>query len=243
MKIAERLIVAADFDPRTCGGLGGAHGKVLALAESLQGLGVIIKVNSILRAYGYGLIQQLHDLGLRVFADLKLNDIPETMELDAAMLAVLKPEILTVMCGASSLGMRRVKDVLGDQTLVLGVTVLTSMDKPHCNAVYVTDPEETVVRLARLAFVGHADGLVLSPQEVATVRAVQELDAFRLVTPGIRPAWASVAGDDQKRVATPAEAITAGAERIVVGRPITQATDPRAAVERTLAEIEAALAA
>ncbi len=245
METAERLIVAADFDPRKCGGVGGAHGKVLALAEALQGMGVIIKVNSILRAYGYGLIHQLHDMGLRVFADLKLNDIPETMDTDAAMLADSwhRPEIVTVMCGASSIGMRRVKDALGARTLVLGVTVLTSMDKPHCNAVYVTDPEETVVRLARLAFVGHADGLILSPKEVATVRAIPELGELRLVTPGIRPVWATVEGDDQKRTATPADAIRSGAERIVVGRPITQATDPRDAVQRTLEEIAAAVAA
>src|SRR3989344_8199421 len=126
MEVSERLIVAADYDPRKLGGIIGVKNEVLKLAESLKGLGVIIKVNSVLRARGYSLIEDLHGLGLRVFADLKLIDIPATMKLDGRLLREVKPDILTVMCCAGVDGMRAVRDTLPD-TEVLGVTVLTSL--------------------------------------------------------------------------------------------------------------------
>lgn len=241
MEFAHRLVVAADFDPRGHGGVSGACAAVIVLARQLRDTGVVIKINAILRAEGYRLISELHALGLGVFADLKLNDIPQTMIADAGMLGELKPEIVTVMCSAGAVGLRSVKEVLGAATTVLGVTVLTSMDEAQCRTVYKSRPRDAVIRLARLATAAKIDGLILSPQEVGAVRAVSKLIGLERVTPGIRPVWAQVAHDDQKRVATPAEAIRAGATRIVVGRPITQAADPRAAVQRTLDEIAAAL--
>lgn len=265
MEHAQRLIVAADFDPRQCGGRPGVRSAVAALAQDFRGLGVVLKVNSALRDRGYGFIADLRAFGIRVFADLKLCDIPATMALDAALLAENPPDILTVMCSAGVEGMSAVKKALGAQTCVLGVTILTSLNYAAlqslglvpCDILQGEDRatiearrvERLVVSYACLAQRAGLDGVIASPREVGAIRHACGED-FRIVTPGIRPAWASVPGDDQKRTATPAEAIKAGAQRIVVGRPITCAkpnTDglpqsPREAAERTLAEIEAALA-
>lgn len=253
LPIASRLIVAADFDPRSCGGVREVRDRVMMLARDLQGLPVIIKVNSILRAVGYDLIDELREMGLGVFADLKLNDIPETMELDAACLAEYKPALLTVMCSAGVEGMTRVRGVLGNYTEVLGVTVLTSIDEANCQRIYRCTPEVGVSNLSVLAVDAVLAGLILSPKELGVVIERLELGQridFTLNTPGIRPSWAVVSGDDQKRVATPRDAILAGADRIVVGRPITGAKpntnglpqNPREAAQRTLDEIEQALA-
>lgn len=242
MDAAERLIVAADYDPRKEGGIKGVYGKVIGLGSALEGLGIIIKVNSILRARGYGLIGDLHDLGLKVMADLKLIDIPNTMEMDGAMLAEFKPELVTVMCCAGIEGMRQVQETVGVETEVLGVTVLTSLDEEECQAIFTCSTKAGVLRFARMAQLAGVGGLVSSPQEAEMLAARKEL-ILAANTPGIRPEWSLVAGDDQRRVMTPGKAIQAGVRRIVVGRPITQADNPRDAVKRTLEEIQVALAA
>lgn len=240
METSERLIVAADFDPRKFGGINGVREKVLKLADTLEGLGVIIKVNSILRACGYSLIKDLHELGLRVFADLKLVDIPNTMETDGAMLAEVKPELLTVMCCAGIDGMASVQKVIGSETEVLGVSVLTTFDEEECQAIFTCSTKAGVLRFARMAQLAGLGGLILSSQEAEMLSKKKEL-LLSLNTPGIRPEWSLVAGDDQKRVMTPGKAIDAGAKRIVIGRPITQDDNPREATEKTLREIEEAM--
>lgn len=240
LKPEDRLIVAADFDPRKEDGIDKVHAKVLALGEQLAGLGVYIKVNSVLRATGYSLIRELQAMGLRVFADLKLIDIPNTMEADAAMLAEVKPGIVTVMCSAGIDGMRKVQQILGSTTEVLGVSILTSMNDEDCDLVFSCSTEIGVLRLAHLAQEAGLPGLILSPKEAELVKKDVEL-LLGLNTPGIRPKWSLVKGDDQKRVLTPVKAILAGADRLVIGRPITQAKDPRNAVKRTLDEIAAAI--
>lgn len=240
METSERLIVAADFDPRKFGGINGVREKVLKLADTLEGLGVIIKVNSILRACGYSLIKDLHELGLRVFADLKLVDIPNTMETDGAMLAEVKPELLTVMCCAGIDGMASVQKVIGSETEVLGVSVLTTFDEEECQAIFTCSTKAGVLRFARMAQLASLGGLILSSQEAEMLSKKKEL-LLSLNTPGIRPKWSLVAGDDQKRVMTPGKAIDAGAKRIVIGRPITQDDNPREATEKTLREIEEAM--
>lgn len=240
METSERLIVAADFDPRKFGGINGVREKVLKLADTLEGLGVIIKVNSILRACGYSLIKDLHELGLRVFADLKLVDIPNTMETDGAMLAEVKPELLTVMCCAGIDGMASVQKVIGSETEVLGVSVLTTFDEEECQAIFTCSTKAGVLRFARMAQLAGLGGLILSSQEAEMLSKKKEL-LLSLNTPGIRPKWSLVAGDDQKRVMTPGKAIDAGAKRIVIGRPITQDDNPREATEKTLREIEEAM--
>lgn len=241
MEANDRLIVAADYDPRENGGVSGVRKKVLDLASNLKDMGVIIKVNSILRACGYGLISDLHDLGLQVFADLKLIDIPNTMETDGAMLLEYKPEIVTVMCCAGIDGMRVVRETLGGNTEVLGVSVLTSLNEEECQAIFTCSTKAGVLRFGRFAQLAGLGGLILSSQEADMLKDKKEL-VLTLNTPGIRPAWSLVAGDDQKRIMTPGKAIQSGAKRLVIGRPVTQADNPREAAQRTIQEIEEALA-
>jgi orotidine-5'-phosphate decarboxylase len=240
MKPEERLIVAADFDPRKVGGKHGVIKSVMKLVRQLQGTGVYIKVNSALRAQGYGLIDEMHGEGVRVFADLKLIDIPNTMETDGALLAECKPELLTVMCAAGIDGMHAVQKTLPD-TNVLGVTVLTSLNEEECQAIFSCSTKAGVLRFARMAKLAGLGDLILSPKEVEIVNNRFEL-GLSLNTPGIRPKWSIVEGDDQSRVLTPHQAIQNGATRIVIGRPIVQADNPRDAVQRTLDEIEQGLA-
>lgn len=241
VELNDRLIVAADYDPRKVGGQRGVFEALNKLATQLKGTGVIIKVNSALRADGYNLILGLHKLGLRVFADLKLCDIPETMETDAALLAEYHPEFVTVMCCAGIDGMSRVQKVLGSETRVLGVTVLTSLGEEECQAIFTCSTKAGVLRFARMAQLAGLPDLILSAQEAEMVRQHKEL-VLSLNTPGIRPAWTLVANDDQTRIMTPGNAIKAGANRIVIGRPVTQAKDPVDAVNRTLDEIQQGLA-
>ncbi len=248
MEPEERLIVVADYSPKDFDGIAGVESKVLALAEELKGLGVYIKVNSVLRAVGYGLITKLHDLGLKVAADLKLIDISNTMRTDGEMLAEVKPEILTVMCCAGIDGMNAVQKVLGDSTEILGVTVLTSFNEEECQGIFTCSTKAGVLRFARMAQLAGLGGLILSPKEVEVLNERFEL-TLSLNTPGIRPEWFLTADDDQSRVLTPQKAIENGAKRIVLGRPIVLAgmnttgfpQNPREAVERTLEEIRAGL--
>jgi orotidine-5'-phosphate decarboxylase len=241
LKPAERLIVAADFKPSDCGGSKKVLYAVLALAEKLANLGVCIKVNSVLRYCGYELITMLHDKGLKVFADLKLIDIPETMSIDAELLAEFKPDIVTVMCCAGIDGMAAVQKKIGPECEVLGVTVLTSLDEEECQAIFTCSTKAGVLRLARMARLANIGGLILSGQELEVLKKKNELVLLSRNTPGIRPLWSVVKGDDQSRIVTPAQAIKNGAKRLVIGRPITQAADPREAVIKTLAEIESAI--
>jgi len=244
--VAKHLIVAADFpvDMEDAAVLD----KVIILAESLIGSGVYIKVNSVLRAVGYGLITEIQERGLKVFADLKLNDIPATMKTDGELLAGEPPEIVTVMCNSGIDGMKAVKDAVGFRTEVLGVSVLTSFDERMCELVYNNSIREAVTRFIFIASEAGIDGLILSPKELSIANAIG-VTGLTFNTPSIRPAWAEVKGDDQARKATPREAILAGANRIVVGRPITQAAQNNKgmpqnlmeAVEWTLKEIAEAL--
>ncbi|MFH1308935.1 MAG: orotidine-5'-phosphate decarboxylase [Patescibacteria group bacterium] len=248
LKPEERLIVAADYSPKEFGGIQGVKEKVFALAKDLKGLGVYIKVNSILRAIGYDLVVKLHDLGLKVFADLKLIDISETMAIDGEMLSEVKPEILTVMCCAGIDGMNAVQKSFEGTTEVLGVTVLTSLNEEECQAIFTCSTKAGVLKFARMAQHAKLGGLILSPKEVEVLKNRFEL-MLSLNTPGIRPEWSIVEGDDQVRVLTPLKAIKNGSDRLVIGRPVTRAgqndkglpQNPREAVERTLEEIKQGL--
>lgn len=239
LTVQQRLIVAADFKPDETGRQG-AYCSVIGLAEQLQGSGVTIKVNSILRAFGYELIEQLHACGLRVFADLKLYDIGETLATDGALLREFKPELLTVCCDAGVDAMSRLKDMLPD-TEVLGITVLTSLTNEDLRAQGQTIEEKALAN-AFLAKAAGIDGLICSPKEVYALRTMFG-DTFTHNCPGVRFASQQVAGDDQNqdRVATPAGAIRAGADRIVMGRPIVQADNPLDAVKQALDDISSAL--
>lgn len=254
LTLAERLIVAADFKPPKgteppIDQKGSPHlrywveNKVLALADSLKGTGVYLKVNSALRACGYELIDKIHARGLRVFADLKLIDIGETLSTDGVLLKEAKPELLTTMCVSGIAAMQALKAEL-PYTEVLGVTVLTSLNDVDTQAMFTCSTEKAVMRLARFAADAKIDGLISSPREADMLRSEFGV-MLSINTPAIRPAWAIVAGDDQNpgRIMTPAKALNAGADRIVVGRPITKPSEgmtPYDAVMRTLAEIDLA---
>jgi len=242
---AERLIVAADFKPTAPNGKDWVKAQVLALADSLKGTGVYLKVNSALRACGYDLIGEIQSRGLRVFADLKLIDIGETLSTDGVLIREAKPELLTTMCVAGLTAMQALKAELPD-TEVLGVTVLTSLKDADTQAMFTCSTEEAVMRFAQVAADAKIDGLISSPKEAEVLRAKFGI-VLSLNTPAIRPTWAIVPGDDQnpERIMTPAKAINAGADRIVVGRPITkppQGVSSHDAVMRTIEEITSAAA-
>jgi orotidine-5'-phosphate decarboxylase len=177
--------------------------------------------------------------GRPVFLDLKLHDIPNTVAGAVRAVLPLAPRMLTLHAagGAAMIAAaRQAAEAAGDaRPWLLAVTVLTSLDGAALAATGVSDtPADQVLRLARLALAAGADGLVCSPLEVAVLRA--ELGPGpRLVVPGIRPAGS--ASDDQVRVMTPREAVAAGADWIVVGRPITGAADPGAAAAAIVAEL------
>jgi orotidine-5'-phosphate decarboxylase len=171
-----------------------------------------------------------------VFLDLKLHDIPNTVAGAVKSCLALDPLLLTLHCAGGPAMMRAAAEARGNaRTKLLGVTVLTSLDDSDLAATGQNGPAAAQVkRLALLAQASGLDGVVCSPQEVAMLRATCRKD-FLLVVPGIRPAGA--AAQDQKRVQTPRDAITAGADYLVIGRPITEAPDPQAAARAILAEI------
>ncbi len=238
---AQRLIVAADFkpDPKTTQGKNWVRAEVLALALALKGTGVYLKVNSALRANGYDLIQEIQRMGLKVFADLKLNDISETMAIDGALLRQVKPDIVTVMCSAGVGALSALKKEL-PETEVLGVTVLTSLKEGDTKEMFHETVQGAIRNFALVGEGAGLDGLICAPTDIPVIRGVVERK-MTLNTPGIRPLWSLVPGDDQNpdRIMTPEKAIKAGADRIVVGRPVTKAINARAAVLKLLEEIAA----
>lgn len=197
-------------------------------------------MNSALRAVGYELIDVIHSYGLRVFADLKLFDIGETLETDGMFLRQWAPELVTVACAAGVPAMARLKQSLPESE-VLGITVLTTFKEEDSMAMFSCSTMEAAKRFAHFAKSADLNGLISSPAEAAVLRSEFGL-FFSLNTPGVRFDGERVKGDDQNqaRVMTPRRAIEAGADRIVMGRPITQTGDPVKAVQRALSEIKAA---
>lgn len=185
-------------------------------------------------AAGIAFVHELLDAGHKVFLDLKFYDIPETVKRATAQVARLGVHLLTVH--GSNAVMRAAVEGRADASLrLLGVTVLTSFDQSDLADLGYPCPVEDLVALrVRKAKEAAIDGIVCSPLEAASVRATLGPDAI-IVTPGVRSAGAGKG--DQKRVATPAEAIAAGATYLVIGRQITRAADPRSEAHRILAEL------
>jgi len=219
-EIAERVVIGADFEFASGEGSRRSVDRIVELVDELADTGVVFKINADLRSCGYILIDHLKDKGVKICADLKLNDIPQTLERDAKLLAPHKPDFVTVMASAGVDGMRAVQDNLPD-TEVWGVTVLTSLDESMCSAVYGSDPKRTVLKLALLARDAGLKGLILSPKEATLLTMSDEFRSMTLNSPGIRYPWSETG--DQKRFATAGDAIRAGIDRVVVGRPILNA--------------------
>ncbi len=182
--------------------------------------------------------------GAPLFLDLKFHDIPNTVAGAIRAAVHLRPRIVNVhasggramMMAAAEAAREAAEDLGVERPRVIAVTVLTSLDAADLEEVgQMGPPEAQVERLARLAQASGLDGVVCSPREIARLREACGPD-FLLVVPGIRPSWA--AAGDQKRIMTPAEAVAAGADHIVIGRPITAAEDPLDAARRIVAELE-----
>lgn len=190
-------------------------------------------------AYGPDYVRAVADQGFDIFLDLKLHDIPNTVAKAVESLAPLPIGMLTLHTsgGREMMQAARTAQLAGKpDLLLLGVTVLTSMDATGLSELGIsTDPASQVARLGNLAVSAGLSGLVCSPLEVSLLRS-QLPSTVKLVTPGIRPAG-EAGGDDQKRIMTPADAARAGSSYIVVGRPILKAADPAAAARAIQSEL------
>jgi orotidine-5'-phosphate decarboxylase len=189
-------------------------------------------------AAGNSIVQQLRDRGFNVFLDLKLHDIPNTVAGAVRSVAEAGASLLTIHAGGGAAMMSAAAEAASapGSPRLLAVTVLTSMDPNELTSIGITaPPAEQVLRLARLAQASGIDGMVCSAEEVATLRK-ETGPSTLLVIPGIRPTGSAIG--DQRRIATPAEAIARGASMLVVGRPITRAYDPVEAARAILQEIE-----
>jgi orotidine-5'-phosphate decarboxylase len=227
-----QLIVALDYPSRQ---------PALELVEQLAGQVIWYKVGlELYLAEGRSFIEELRRQGLRVFLDLKLHDIPNTVAGAIRTAAASGAELLTVhTLGGPAMLAAAAEAVTGTGVRLLGVTVLTSMDAIQLAAIGVAQsPAAEVEVLSRMGLAAGLKGFVCSPQEVARLREITGPEAT-LVIPGIRPAGAAIG--DQKRVATPAAALREGASFLVVGRPITQAVDPTKAADAILVEMQGVL--
>lgn len=200
-------------------------------ADRLHGHADLLKIGlELFVAEGPGLVRDLVRDGWGIFLDLKLHDIPATAARATAVACDLGVELLTLHAGGGPTMLEAAARARGDGgTRLLGVTVLTSLDAAELERLgWRDEPAAAVDRLCRLARESGCDGVVASVLEAAAIKSICGTD-FLVVTPGIRPAGASV--DDQARVATPAAAVAAGADYLVVGRPILRAEDPVAAAQ------------
>jgi orotidine-5'-phosphate decarboxylase len=208
-------------------------------AARLRGAVGVFKVGlELFVAEGPEIVTAIQDAGGPVFLDLKLHDIPATVEGALAAAAALHPRFVTVH-GDALIGLKGGLDARHPDLDVLAVTALTSLDVKSLSALglgpALRDPEALAVARAKLARQKGCAGVVCSGREAAAVREVMGKDAV-IATPGIRPKWARD-DDDQRRTVSPAQAVAAGADYLVVGRPIRVAADPRAAAERIAQEI------
>lgn len=225
----ERLIVALDLPS-----IAEAEAMVAELGDSVSFYKIGLELAFV---GGIGLAQDLIGHGKEVFLDLKLHDISNTVTRASAQIASLGATFLTVHAFPQTMRAARL-GVRSSRLRLLGVTVMTSYDDADlADAGYACGVSDLVARRAEQARAAGLDGLILPAPEATTMRARFGHD-FLLVTPGIRPEGSDPA--DQKRTMSPAEAIAAGADYLVVGRPVTEAKDPRAAAEAIVAEIAAA---
>jgi len=219
----------------------------LDLAHPLEALGLVERLGPDVGFYKIGLgmltagglalaLELKNDHGKRVFLDLKLFDIGATVEAAVRGIAQLGLDFLTVH-GDPQVVRAAVRGRDGSGLRIMAVTVLTSLDRGDLddNLIVAGTPAEIAVARAARALAAGADGVIASPQEAAAIRALPEAAGRLIVTPGVRPPGAAMG--DQKRTATPAEAIAAGADHVVVGRPVWAAPDPAGAARAILASL------
>jgi orotidine-5'-phosphate decarboxylase len=241
MNAKDKLIVALDVDDID---------RANQLAKELKGEVGMFKVGSMLFATaGPQFVKSVLAEGNKVFLDLKLHDIPFQISGAARVIGQLGVSLFTLHASGGTEMIRRAVDAVADgamkankeQPKVLAVSVLTSLDAKALGEIGISGtPSEAVERLVKLAEDTGVDGVVCSPQEAAAVRSFTRR-GFLIVTPGVRPASDSqTASEDQKRVDTPTAAVNAGADYMVVGRPITAAPNPVEVTRRIVAEINAA---
>ena len=224
------IIVALDFPSRDA---------ALALADRLDPQLCRVKVGKeLFTRSGPAVVEALQAKGFEVFLDLKFHDIPNTTAMAVKAAAELGVWMVNVHCSGGLRMMaacrKELDKLAGRKPLLIGVTVLTSMEQQDLAGIGLDiAPQEQVLRLAGLAAQAGMDGLVCSAQEAPALKASHP--ALQLVTPGIRPAGSSA--DDQKRILTPAKALAAGSDYLVIGRPISQAADPAQALADIVAEL------
>lgn len=230
MKPADRLIVALDRSSRL---------EILDIVDELSGLAGVFKIG--LQAFianGPSLVREISARGERVFLDLKLHDIPNTVRKSVEEAARLGVAMLTIHASGGDEMIRAASDAArssGGSLMILGVTVLTSLDEKSLEGIGMRDgAEATVIRLASLALESGAGGVVASPREIAAIRRACGHD-LKIITPGIRTA--GEAAGDQARTLSAREAVEAGADYIVVGRPIIDAPNRREAAESLVASM------
>lgn len=239
MKAKERIVLALDVDTKE---------KALELVNDLKDYVGVFKVGmQLFNSAGPKIVEEINQLGGKVFVDLKLHDIPNTVSAAGKVLTRLNCYMFNVHAAGGREMMKKTADEVAAEALKLGinnpitlaVTVLTSISQSELeNDMFIKDMkiEELVVNWALMAKESGINGVVCSPQEITAIRRACGSD-FKIVTPGIRPAWA--AKNDQKRITTPREAIELGADYIVIGRPITAADDPIEAAQKIIEELEA----
>ena len=179
-----------------------------------------------------------HKIGPNLFLDVKLADIPNTVGKASLAISRLGVKYFNVHASAGIPAIKAAVENKG-QSGVLVVTVLTSLNAEQCKSIFGDEPEHKVSDFAAMILEAGADGVICSPKELKLLRANANFDDLTIVTPGVRPEWAPA--DDQKRVMTPGEAIKAGADYLVIGRPIAKAKDPVEAAKRIADEIDKAL--
>ncbi len=235
--VEQRLIVALDF-PTWPEAEGTVH-KLTGVKYFKVGLELYLASRG-------EAIERLKNLGKEVFLDLKFHDIPNTVAQSCRQAVAHGAAIFNVHAAGGREMLEQAAKATAEQALrqgirrplLIAVTVLTSMNQEDLHEIGLTDLRTAVSRFARLALEAGLDGVVASPQEITLIREVCGPD-FKIICPGVRPAWA--AKGDQKRVLTPKDAVTLGADYLVVGRPITQAKDPAEAALLVMQEIEEAL--
>ncbi len=224
MQARDRLVVAVDLSQRD---------DILRLVDRLQGTAGVFKIG--LQAFianGPSIVREVVARGEKVFLDLKIHDIPNTAKHAVAEAASLGASITTVHAAGGAAMLQACAHL---SVLVLGVTILTSLDEADLLQIgFGGLPVDNAVRLALLAKESGLRGVVASPLEIARIREACGED-FVILTPGIRPAGSDIG--DQRRTMTPREAIAAGADYIVVGRPITGAADARSAAQSIVDEM------